>query len=93
MTDRAQHSGQDPRVDNASGHEADAETRRLAAIIMVIFALLLMTLTWFSNEVSMTHASSAVAPALAADPTQPAQYLPRGYVNQATQAEEHIQAF
>ena len=75
---------------NESGANAsDAETKRLAAFLMVVFTVLLGVLTWFSNEISATHASSDTARAVQSSRTT----MPQPASGQGIAPEEHIQAF
>lgn len=93
MTAQQQHFGVSADVDESRRHETDAGTKRLAAFFMVLSALLLVALTWFANEVNTTHASSGPAPGAAAQTSREFEYFPSNYVNQATEIEEHIEAF
>ena len=81
------------RCNESDPNEEDAATRSLAVFLMVLFTVLLGVLTWFSNEVGTTHASSDSTPAaeLVASPdtwqSAPAPLSP------GSEPEEHIQAF
>src|SRR5688500_16177711 len=74
---------------------ADVEQfhQRLAAALVLLCVLLLSVTTWVVNDVKSTHASTTVEAAAAAHPAPDFEYFPSRYVNQATDAEEHIQAF
>jgi len=80
-------------VKESNRHAADAGTRRLAAFLMVLFALLLGVLTWFSNEVNTTHASSNATQAVEIEASHEVPQFKPTRVNQAGEPDEHIQAF
>ena len=80
-------------VHESNRHESDVQTRRLAALLMVLFALLLGVLTWFANEVSTTHASSTMTRAAEMRASQKVEHAAPARPNKGIEPEEHIQSF
>jgi hypothetical protein len=83
----------DADVNESNRHESDVRTRRLAALLMVLFALLLGVLTWFANDVTATHASSSMSRAAEAPAVQKVEHAPAARASKGIEPEEHIQAF
>ena len=69
--------------------------QRLAAALVLLCVVLLSATAWFVNEVKATHAATIDEPAAAAQTStsQNFEYFPSRFVNQASDVEEHIQAF
>ena len=81
------------RLNESDPNAEDAATRRLAVFLMVLFTVLLGVLTWFSNEVGKTHASSDTTPVAELAAPREAKPTPPAPAVQGIEPEEHIQAF
>lgn len=79
---------------NASGQQVPGARPNpwYAAFMVGLCAILLAALAGFATLVGNPQAADA-ATAAAMQPTPQVEYLPSLYVNQATEASEHIEAF
>ena len=77
----------------AGGTDSGASDRRATAVLLIVILLLGAASAWVAA--AMDPAQAPVAMPKNATPSAPQsfEYFPSQYVNQATEREEHIQAF
>jgi hypothetical protein len=81
-------------VNESGTHQHEARSTRLfVAPLLVLFVILLMISAWVELEGIAENSGAVVSTPAAAESVPRVEYFPSGYVNQATETTEHIQAF
>jgi hypothetical protein len=75
------------------GNDRERADRRSTAILVAIILSFSAASAWVAAAMSPKQAAVVVSKSASPPPTQPFEYFPSQYVNQATEPEAHIQAF
>jgi hypothetical protein len=94
MNAQPNHAAEIEGVKESGAHQREARSTRLfVAPLLVLFVILLMISAWVELEGVAESSGAALSTPAAAVSVPQVEYFPSGYVNQATETTEHIQAF